>query len=147
MTDTTTPRTGGPATLKIYNAVFGYSEEPIRKFTIGEVRPYAQHDRSVAVTFIRPRKRSSMRMTVVPENHRFVTIEAGGKTVYDSRVDVPCDMDQWNETNAKFRGDRPGRTRRYRDGVLVSDSADEPEVEPPPLPAADQLQLTDDDLF
>jgi hypothetical protein len=142
---TTASRSGGPATLKFYDAVSGFRENQVRKFSVGEVGSYAQHDRSVAVVFTEPRKRSSKYMRIVPDNISFVTIDVGGETVYDSRVDVPCDMDHWHETNARFKGDRPFQTRVWRDGVLVSDSADEPEVQPPPYPDAGELQLVDDD--
>lgn len=86
------------------------------------------------ITYTEPRKRKGWLMNVVPDNISFVTIEADGSTVYDSRIDVPCDMDEWHATNARFKGDRPGRTRLYRNGVLVSDSADDPDPEPPEAP-------------
>ena len=44
----------------------------------------------------------------VPINHafldniRYITIELNGLTLYDTRDDVPCDMDKWRETRAWF---------------------------------------------
>lgn len=141
---TATSRAGGPATLKTYNAVFGYHETPVRKYTISEVSSYAQHDRSVAITFTEPRKRNSMRIRITPDNISFTTVDVGGETVYDSRIDVPCDMDHWHETNARFKGaNRAVRTIGHRADGSIEDSADEPEVEPPPLP--DTGELADDD--
>jgi hypothetical protein len=80
----------------------------------------------------------------VPINHafldniRYITIELNGLTLYDTRDDVPCDMDKWRETRARFppagrssvskdphlrhRADDPNRTRSPRSGCLKSSS-------------------------
>jgi DNA invertase Pin-like site-specific DNA recombinase len=102
----TSARSGGPATITVHNSVSGVigapfdDTFPVREFTVSNVRPYARHEHSVYVSFIRPGKRTSASIHVVPDNIRFVTIEAGGQTVYDSRDDVPVDMDKW-EANVK----------------------------------------------
>lgn len=36
------------------------------------------------------------------DNIRYITIELNGLTLYDTRDDVPCDMDKWRETRAGF---------------------------------------------
>jgi hypothetical protein len=43
-----------------------------------------------------------------PESIRYLTIEDAGRVLYDSRVDVPCDMAKWDETNHRFRNNRGG---------------------------------------
>lgn len=68
------------------------------------------------------------------DNIRYITIELNGLTLYDTRDDVPCDMDKWRETRARFparwpvvrlksphlrhRADDPNRTRSPRSGCL-----------------------------
>ncbi|AKV02319.1 hypothetical protein AKJ09_08982 [Labilithrix luteola] len=44
---------------------------------------------------------------VTEDNLRYFTIEKNGETVYDSRTDVPCDMEKWAETRAKFEKHPP----------------------------------------
>ena len=45
------------------------------------------------------------------DNIRYITIELNGLTLYDTRDDVPCDMDKWRETRARFpaRAGRPSQ--------------------------------------
>ena len=94
---------GGPGSLHFYSSVMTpHSVYPVREFTVSEVRPYAQHDRSVTITFIEPRKRKKKYTTVVPDNVRYVAIEANGEFVYDSRADVPCHMGDFRATRARF---------------------------------------------
>jgi hypothetical protein len=75
---------------------------PIRKFVVTEVRAYAQYERSVAILFVRTGKRNPESTRICPDNGSYVTIEVGGVGVYDSRIDVPCDMDAFNASRAKF---------------------------------------------
>jgi hypothetical protein len=97
----------GPAVLTIHSAVFGRRGNEIQWFRVGEVKPYAQHERTVDVVFReRPqpnsrRKQQRAFTTVVPNNIRYLTVEAEGRVIYDSREDVPCDMGRWNEVAAK----------------------------------------------
>jgi hypothetical protein len=138
MSETLTPtRSGGRAVLKRYCAVFGYHETPVRKFTVYEVEPRAQYDRSVMISWVEPRKRSSEATVIVPNDYRFMTIEVDGETVYDSRIDIPCDMDKWKVTHAEHTGEnRCGRMIVYApDGSIRSDSANDPDPEPPEFPA------------
>ena len=36
------------------------------------------------------------------DNIRYITIELNGLIRYGARDDVPCDMDKWRETRARF---------------------------------------------
>ena len=72
------------------------------------------------------------------DNIRYITVELNGLTLHDTRDDVPCDMDKWRETRARFparwpvvrlkdphlrhRADDPNRTRSPRSGCLKSSS-------------------------
>ena len=83
-----------PALIVQHCAVFGRLETPVRAYCIGEPERYAQHPVSVALFFIRPRKRTSASYTLVPDNLRYATVEVDGKVIYDTRKDVPCDMNK-----------------------------------------------------
>jgi hypothetical protein len=102
----------GKALLILHSAVNGRLEIPIRWFQVGEIRPYAQHEVSVSVLFMKPRKRTAASVTMVPENIQYLTVEADGQVFYDSRQDVPCDMTKWEETWARFKDNPPISTRR-----------------------------------
>jgi len=98
---------GGYATIVQHCAVFGRIETVVREFRVGEVRPYAQYPCSVSVRFVEPRKRRPACYTMTPDNTRYLTVEAAGRTLYDSRQDVPCDMSAWEATHRRFAGRRP----------------------------------------
>ena len=36
------------------------------------------------------------------DNIRYITIELNGLTLHDTHDDVPCDLDKWRETRARF---------------------------------------------
>jgi hypothetical protein len=93
-------RTGGSATIVQHCAVFGRLATQVRTWTVGEPRPYEQYPTAVSVVFMDPRKRRRSGFTITPDNRRFLTVEANGVTLYDSRSDVPCDMAAW-ETMAR----------------------------------------------
>ena len=97
---------GDRAVIVQHCAVFGRLETEVRKFIVGDVRPWAQYDCAVSVSFVKPRKRRWYSYTMYPENIRYLTIEVDGKTIYDSRDDVPCDMSAWVETDTRFIGKR-----------------------------------------
>jgi hypothetical protein len=88
----------GRATVVQHCAVFGPLETPVRWVQTHEVRPYAQHPVAVYVTYIAPGKRTESYITIVPDNIRYCTIQAGGRVVWDSREEVPCDMVHWEQT-------------------------------------------------
>ena len=94
--------TGEHATIVQHCAVFGRIETAVRTFQVSDVKPYAQYDLSVTVTFQEPRKRRRASYTMHSEDTRYLTIEVRGAVVYDSRQHVPCDMDWWAETRKRF---------------------------------------------
>jgi hypothetical protein len=84
-------------------AVFGRLETPVRWFHVSDPEPHAQHDRSVRVSFIEPRKRLRAFYRMTPGDLRYLTInDEGGVVLYDSRTDVPTDMEKWEATRRKF---------------------------------------------
>ena len=102
-------RKGGYATIVSHCAVFGERRTEVRKFTIDEPTPCGQYPVSVTVSYVEQNKRKPWLLQVVPDNLLYVTIERGsGAVIYDSRNDVPCDMEQWKATNEKHAGKRPG---------------------------------------
>lgn len=93
--------TGGKATIVLHSSVFGITRKPARKFHVGAPRPRAQYDSTVSIDVIAPKKRTSERYTAYPDDRYFFTVEVDGATAYDSRTDVPCDMDKWQATYAE----------------------------------------------
>jgi hypothetical protein len=105
------PRPNDPdaIVLCIHSAVFGDLKTVVREFKVSDVRPYAQHKVSVNVSFVEPRERNWKYVTVTPDSERYHTIEQNGRVLYDSRKDVPCDMDAWAKTRKEFEN-RPAMT-------------------------------------
>lgn len=101
-------REGTHADLVSHCSVFGRSVTPVRWFRVGEARPYAQYARSVDVFFIEPRKRKKYVMQAHEGGPRFITIEVQGQTVYDSRTEVPVDMDKWEADRIRLLSRRGG---------------------------------------
>jgi hypothetical protein len=97
----------GEALLIQHCAVMGRVETRVRAYQIGPVEPYAQYPVSVNVYFFKPRERHFAWFCLVPDNLRYLVIEVAGQVVYDSRTDVPCDMEVWTATNRRFTGQRP----------------------------------------
>jgi len=97
---------GDAATIIGHDAVNGRWEKPVRQWTVGDVKHRAQNPVEVFMTFIEPGKRKRAGFTVYGD-HRYLTVEAGGDVLYDSRWDVPCDMEKWATTNAEFTKRRP----------------------------------------
>ncbi len=118
----------GPAVLVTYCSVFGRFETPVREYTVSEVKPHAQYDRSVSILYTKPGKRLSERVTVTPDNGRYQTIEKGGQVIYDSRTDVPCDMVKFTATDAKMRE----RERLYEQQKLAAALIPQPPRAAPP---------------
>jgi hypothetical protein len=88
-----------------YSAVFGHRKTLMREFTISEPKPYAQHKVSVRIGWRLPKKRKWEGTILMSDNIGFAIIEHEGKAVYDSRNDVPCDMNQFLQTFAERKAE------------------------------------------
>jgi hypothetical protein len=57
---------------------------------------------ATAVTVAKPTNLSAPMIHAFLDNIRYITIELNGSSQHDTRDDVPCDMDKWRETRARF---------------------------------------------
>jgi hypothetical protein len=96
-----TPIKGGRALIVQHCCVYGDLPTPVRQFTVHPPKPYAQHPTEVLVSFIEPRRRNGAYYHVAPDNVRYLTIEQDGVIIYDSRSEVPCDMEQWKQSSLR----------------------------------------------
>jgi hypothetical protein len=97
-------RKGEHGTIVDHSAVFGERKTAVRSWEVSEVKPYAQYEKSLTIVFVRPGKRKSEGYLCTPENLRYYTIKnRSGETVYDSRADVPCDMDAWQAATDEMK--------------------------------------------
>jgi hypothetical protein len=96
-------RAGGPARLVQHSAVFGRVETEVREFRVGDVYRYGESSHSVGIDFVEPGKSQHYAFTMRTDGERYLTVEMAGQTVYDSRIDVPIDMDKWHETDVRFQ--------------------------------------------
>ncbi len=108
------PREGGPALIVQHCAVSGRLETPVRTWRVSDVRhqetpwrPAQPDEYSLHVTFQEPRQRRRYIYSIKSDNLRYLTIEVGAQTVYDSRAEVPCDMAAWEGVNTEWRTRRP----------------------------------------
>jgi hypothetical protein len=86
---------GTKAIIIQHCATFGNIKTPVRKFEVADPKPYAQYAQAIQISFVEPRRWAYI--TIRSDNYRYATIETeDGKVLYDSRVDVPCDMAKWN---------------------------------------------------
>src|SRR5262245_32836749 len=91
-------------------AVMGRLETRVRTYAISDPRPMTRTQTGVNVSFMKPRHRRAAYYRILSDNLRYLTIEVAGQVVYDSRQDIPCDMGEWEATNARFDVARPLRT-------------------------------------
>jgi hypothetical protein len=83
---------------------FGVSQYLARKFSVYRPEPYAQHPISVGVSWCRPRERKSKYKTIVPNGMEYFTVKApDGRLLYDSRTDIPVDMDAFAASLLRWR--------------------------------------------
>lgn len=83
---------------------FGVSKYSARKFSVCCPKPYAQHPVSVAVSWCLPRERKSKFRTIVPDGMEYCTVTApDGRVLYDSRTDIPVDMDAFAAELQRWR--------------------------------------------
>jgi hypothetical protein len=108
MSDANQQCEGGNALIVQHCAVFGRRETQVRKFSVSPVRPYAQYDKSVTVYFVEPRKRNGAYFRFT-SGSRYREILVDGLVVYDSRRDIPIDVEKFRETEMRFRADPAGR--------------------------------------
>lgn len=110
----------GPAVVVRHCSVSGRSEWAVRKVSVGDPEKYAQYPIAVCVRFLEPRKRLGAYVWVTCQSLDYVTILVGGREVYDSRADVPCDMAKWEETAARFKKDPAWEIHhRHTDGTVT----------------------------
>jgi hypothetical protein len=76
---------------------------PVRKWEVCAPKPYGSWTTSVTIQFLRyPRRRQWHDYTAVPDNLSYLTIEnAEGITLYDSRRDLPFDMEKFTESRER----------------------------------------------
>jgi hypothetical protein len=84
--------------------VFDDGSTMVAEYKVGAVKPHAQYDKSVMISYRKPGERKWGYVTVFgDDNLAYVTVQKpDGTVVYDSRTAVPCDMDKWNEVKARF---------------------------------------------
>jgi hypothetical protein len=102
------PMTGEHAIIIRHSSVCGIRRTEVRKFEVSEIAAYAQYNASVVVRYILPGKRKWDGVRVLPDNTSYYTITTlggveYGRTLYDSRQDVPCDMAAWQATQDEMR--------------------------------------------
>ena len=117
-TESTQPslRAGAQATIHYLDAVMGDRSHYVRRWWVTEPAPYAQYPVAVRLHWLAPRKRTSRSTVIHPETRYILVTTADGGTVYDSRDDVPCDMDEFNATRQQF-ADRAAVRITHIDGA------------------------------
>jgi hypothetical protein len=92
---------GGRALIVQHCAVWGDLPTQVCQFTVRSPEPYAQYPTSVLVLFKEPKRRNSAYFKIYPDSIRNLTIEQDGAVIYDSRSEVPCDMEEWHRSAAR----------------------------------------------
>jgi hypothetical protein len=104
-------RSGENAIIYRHSAVFGIQHDPVRKFEIGSVEPYAQYEKSVSIKGVSSGRRRWRYFRVTGDNLSYYIIKnAAGRELYDSRADVPCDMAKWQEAADEMKQRYAGRS-------------------------------------
>jgi hypothetical protein len=75
--------------------------QPVRRFRVGKPEPYAQYKQSVSISFQEPRKRNWQGYRVYTNNLTYYTIHNETGIIYDSRQDVPVDMEEFEATKRR----------------------------------------------
>jgi hypothetical protein len=57
---------------------------------------------ATAVNTAKPTNLSTPMIHAFLDNIRYITIELNGLILYDTRDDLPCDMDKWRKTRARL---------------------------------------------
>ncbi len=87
-------KAAGQFLLVFHCAVMGHWERPIRSFDTRLSQDSLDRP-TVTVWFYEPRWQTPKGITLLADNGSYITIEQDQQVVYDSRQDVPCDMDAW----------------------------------------------------
>jgi hypothetical protein len=101
-------REGKNATILTYNFMRAEpSKRNVREFKVLEVKPYAQYERSVSIVYCEPRRRRKFAITCFEDNLHYILIHQKGRgIIYDSRLDVPCDMKVFAEERRSIEARR-----------------------------------------
>ena len=92
---------GENATYVWHNAHFGLMKAEAYKLEVSNVAPFDGYDKTVWISTQRKKGRKWGPNIVRPINIHFATIERDGQIIYDSRWDVPCDMNVWEGERKK----------------------------------------------
>lgn len=88
----------------VHCAMFGRVERQVKSYKVGPPVPFTNYPIGLIVTFTEPRAKTDGAYTIVPGNTRYVTVEDRGRVLYDSRTQIPCDMEAWRRTWEQFNG-------------------------------------------
>jgi hypothetical protein len=83
---------------------------PPRRVWVGDVSPYSQHSHSVSVAIWKTRRRRTSCYTICNDDLQYLTVEAGGRVLFESRPHVPCDKVKWEATRQRFKHCPPVQT-------------------------------------
>ena len=95
---------GEDATIVWHSTHSGTRREPVRRFEVKR-EPYAQYPIVLWVWFVPPRKRRRSSKWFHPCDYQFFTIERNGKTFFDSREHVACNMDAFLTSQQKHKAE------------------------------------------
>jgi len=79
---------------------------------------------TTAVVSAKPTNLNAPMIHAFLDNIRCITIELNGLTLCETRDDVPCDMDKWRETRARFPATL--NSTHFGSGLFVCCSQDAP---------------------
>ena len=98
-----------------HDAIRGRREWVVPKFRVGEIEPDDPYAKSVLVSIVEPRKRTWLHSRIVDRRDDviFLTIEVEGCVVYDSREDVPCDMERFRVLEIRARAEEEAIAKRF----------------------------------
>jgi hypothetical protein len=107
-------RGGGRATVVLHDAAYGMSKVPVRSWTVGDPVPVPSGGDAVCIRYVAAVGRPPWFFWMLPDNLLYLTVEQDGRVVYDSRADVPCDMDRHTEERGRYEPLRSRPTDRHR---------------------------------
>ena len=106
-------REGTNGVIERHSAVLGTRRWKVRKWRVFEPARYAQYATAIAVVYVEARKRSWKGVHICPDDLAYLIIKGeDGTTLYDSRTEIPCDMERCQSTASRFRETYPGHHSR-----------------------------------